>query len=180
MAQWTTWMVAMLCVTVIGSDLYARRVPNVVLLSALCLGAVSISLQGGWQDWPAALTGMLLALLVFFPVYLRGWMGAGDVKLFAVLGFLFGPWALGLIWLVSVPLLLVHGLVAILGRRLLLWARLQPSLAHVPAPCAARLSGVRHSLHNRLQRARGERSGAPYAAHLGTATLVLLLSGRIA
>lgn len=181
MAQWQTWIVAALCIVVTGSDLYARRVPNTALLVALCLGTVALCIPGstGTHGGAAAGAGLAAGLLVFFPLYLLRWMGAGDVKFLATLGFLLGPLALGWIWLVSVPLLLAHMVLARLAQRLSPWLALQPALDMITSPHSP-LAQARDNLHTHLQAARGTRRGAPYAAHLGIATLVLLASGRLA
>src|SRR5690625_850361 len=86
----------LLAALAIGHDLYARRVPNSVLLGTL---AVAVAWQGPvLLGWTAAtqlglIEGSLtlvLALVVMLPFYALGWMGAGDIKLMAVLGFLLG------------------------------------------------------------------------------------------
>lgn len=70
-----------------------RRLPNWLLTAGLAIGAIHGLAQGmlpygvGWSD--GAGTAML-ALLVFWPAYRMGWMGAGDVKLCAVMGWLGG------------------------------------------------------------------------------------------
>lgn len=116
-------LVVLLCLSVAASDLYARRVPNAWLLLALLLGATWLLLQ--WAlgksapPWQAPL-GLLVGLLALFPFYAIGWMGAGDVKLFATLGFLLGPGALLPIWLIGSLLAGIHAFVALAVRHRLL------------------------------------------------------------
>ena len=75
------------------SDLYARRVSNRWLL---CVGMVALGgLLWMWAVRGAPFPGMHLAgavvgLAALLPFYALGWMGAGDVKYFAVLGLLLG------------------------------------------------------------------------------------------
>lgn len=70
-----------------------RRLPNALLLCGFLLGAVHW-LAFGLMPFGCALTEGLLAALfglaLFLPFYAAGWMGAGDVKLLAVIGWLGG------------------------------------------------------------------------------------------
>lgn len=78
---------------VLWSDLRRRRIPNTLLLLLLvpALLAVMINSRGllGVGPW-ASLAGLMVAALLL-PGYAAGQMGAGDVKLAAVLGLLLGP-----------------------------------------------------------------------------------------
>lgn len=70
-----------------------RRLPNALLLGGILLGAVHW-LVYGLLPFGATLSDAGLAalagLLLFLPLYVGGWMGAGDVKLLAVIGWLGG------------------------------------------------------------------------------------------
>ena len=172
MAQWSHSIAALLAVAVIGSDLYARRVPNRALLVALCLGAVVLLVQA-LQGKPAsasALAGLALGLVALLPFHLLGWMGAGDVKFFATLGFLLGPGSLLPIWLVSMCLLACWHLFSLLCRRIA--ANGVSTLAiHLPGSRGQQLLRLNQCVHDRLQAAQQGRQGMPYAAHLGLGAL---------
>ena len=80
-------------------DLRYRRVPNALVLCGLCgellwVGAAFVATEWRlpplWPGWMPALGGFLLAL-PFFLLWQRRIMGAGDVKVIAVLGFVLGP-----------------------------------------------------------------------------------------
>lgn len=79
-----------LAVTVIYYDVRFRRIPNVVVLTALIAGlTLNISLAGA----PGALSsvgGMAVAFVPMFLMHIFGAMGAGDVKLFAAIGAVVG------------------------------------------------------------------------------------------
>ncbi len=68
-----------------------RRIPNWLNLSGVILGLglnlLYFQIHGATQ----ALTGLLLAMAVYFPLYLLRGMGAGDVKLMAAIGSIVGP-----------------------------------------------------------------------------------------
>jgi prepilin peptidase CpaA len=69
-------------------DLRCQRVPNLISLGGLVLGlGLNAWFLGlGAQGLLAALGGVLLTLLIFLPFYATGGMGAGDVKLMAMVG----------------------------------------------------------------------------------------------
>jgi prepilin peptidase CpaA len=72
------------------TDLSKRRIPNVLTLPAVVIGLILGLVGGGWEGLLLAFAGMLVGLgLMFLPYYLGG-MGAGDVKLMAAVGALFG------------------------------------------------------------------------------------------
>jgi prepilin peptidase CpaA len=74
----------------VASDLRSRRIPNSItipgLLAGLAFGALA---QAGVPV--TALLGAGLALLVGFPLFALGGLGAGDVKLFMAVGAFVGP-----------------------------------------------------------------------------------------
>jgi len=74
-------------------DMRRHRVPNLISLGGLVVGlGLNTWLLGvGTQGLLAALLGMLLGLLIFLPFYALGGMGAGDVKLMAMVGAFIDP-----------------------------------------------------------------------------------------
>lgn len=75
-------------------DLLYRRIRNrlVVLLAVLWLAGLGLCLIGGGGRWPDllagaawSLPGVLIVLAVGFPLFQIGQIGAGDIKLMAVL-----------------------------------------------------------------------------------------------
>lgn len=74
------------------SDLRTRRIPNWLVLLLAVSGllfstVVDPLLPGMWNG----LRGLGLGLALWLPLYLLGWLGAGDVKLFAAAGAWLGP-----------------------------------------------------------------------------------------
>ena len=73
------------------TDLYQRRIPNVVTGPTICIALITYCLIGGLDGFLFSLGGLALGFIVFLLPYLMGGMGAGDVKLMsgvgAVLGF---------------------------------------------------------------------------------------------
>lgn len=83
-----TPQVAALIVGVIAcaTDLRAARIPNPLTFAAAGLALVFHVAMPGGAGLQVALLGLLAGLLVFFPFFALGAMGAGDVKLMAALG----------------------------------------------------------------------------------------------
>jgi len=113
-----------------------------------------------------ALAGLLIGLVVLLPGYIFGWMGAGDVKFFAVLGFLLGAKALLPIWIVGSLLGGIHAL-AIVGSRH--WVR------NYGYPLASLQTSINESrLWQQVLAARQGRVGLPYAAYMAMGALLVV------
>lgn len=70
-----------------------RRLPNVWLLAGVLAGGLHCLVFGVTPFGASVGDGLIaatLALLLLLPLYAAGWMGAGDVKLLAVVGWLGG------------------------------------------------------------------------------------------
>lgn len=160
------------------SDFYARRVPNRWLLLALAVGALlhAHAWLAGQAGFPvAALLGLGIGLVALLPFYAIGWMGAGDVKFFAVLGFLLGWRALLPIWIGASLLAGVHALLALSGPHLVAQLATVTPLRLQFCLQNGRTRLSRNGGWQRMQAARQGRHGIPYAAYLAIATLALLL-----
>ena len=152
----------LLCVPIMITDLIARRIPNAWLL---CIGAQA-SVWIVWRAWygePQVLwvhgLGALIGLIVLLPFWWRGVMGAGDVKLFALIGWVAGYPALLPVWCLASVAAGVHALVLLSGR--LKWlARWRERLRTSP-------------VWQRILQWRAGRAGLPYGAYLAVAALVV-------
>lgn len=81
----------LLLVAAIG-DLRNRRIPNRLVLGIAILGlAYSLSARGGISGLGSSAGGIAIGLLCWLPFYVLGWLGAGDVKMFAAAGAWLGP-----------------------------------------------------------------------------------------
>jgi len=149
---------------VVINDLYARRVSNRGLLVASAVALIGLGWQwfGGARGFPAThLLGFALGLLSLLPFYAIGWMGAGDVKYFAVLGLLLGAAPLLPIWIIASLLAGAHAMCVIVGRRL------APRLAGLPlADASGPLTRRLQPVIAQWRQARQGRVGIPYAAYL--------------
>ncbi len=156
---------------VIGHDLYARRVPNSLLLGALAIGVVTqvAALMMSNPVTPSiffALLGMVIGLVAMLPFYAVRWMGAGDVKFFATLGFLLGAKALLPIWIIGSLLCGVHAFAVLALRAAPRWA---------PQVAIWQDSVQTSAWYQRMLEPRQGRQGLPYAAYLGIGTIAQVL-----
>ncbi len=82
-AEWAALAVAGLAGV---TDVRSGRIPNVLTFAAMLAGVIfhAVAPQGG--GLMVGGLGLLAGLLVFFPIFALGAMGAADVKLMAALG----------------------------------------------------------------------------------------------
>ncbi|HIE1098788.1 MULTISPECIES: prepilin peptidase [Stenotrophomonas] len=163
-----------ICLRIAISDLYARRVPNAWLLAA-CALAVPLLIAGQFTTprlpWLSHVCGAALGLVALLPFYAVRWMGAGDVKFFAVLGLLLGMQALLPVWVVASLAAGLHALVVLMSRRLgsMLPIGLQLQVSRASSQWQA------HPALREMQCARQGRRGIPYAAYLAIAAIGWIL-----
>ncbi|MBA5636562.1 prepilin peptidase [Duganella sp. LX20W] len=157
------------------TDLSARRIPNVLVLSGLLLALV-LHLLGGphWAPMTDWLAGALAGFFLFLPLYLARGMAAGDVKLLAMVGAFTGPWGAVLIGLLSC---LIGGLMALAmllynGR----WRALWRNLAALGKPLLLRLLGV--PLQPLPLPPGASVGGMPYGLAVALGTMGYVLWGR--
>lgn len=91
-----------LLVVAAWTDIKAHRIPNWLVLAGILIGLLANGLlpRGlgfnnvyvpGALGWLAALQGFALGFAVMLPLYFLRAMGAGDVKLMAMVGMFLGP-----------------------------------------------------------------------------------------
>lgn len=67
-------------------DFYKGKIPNALVLSGCCYGLVRLLKDGNVINY---IPGILFSIIMFFPFYRIGVIGAGDIKLLSMLGFYF-------------------------------------------------------------------------------------------
>ena len=95
----------------VWSDVHDHRIPNWLVIAVLFTGLVAQVAVNGPMGILLALGGLATGLAFFLPFYIRGGMGAGDVKLMAAAGSMLGP--LGA--LMACALALIAGLVLVIA-----------------------------------------------------------------
>ncbi len=170
-----TYLTALLLgVQVAISDLLARRVSNRTLLAVLAgVAAMQLLQFGSPPSLADCLLGGVIGLATLLPFYAVGWMGAGDVKLFSVIGLLLGSTALLPIWIIASLAAGLHALVAICWPLAAGYAPLPLQRMVLSLQGSGRVTDWRMDLRS----ARRGRQGIPYAAYLGLAMIALVASG---
>lgn len=73
-------------------DVRTRRIPNWVVLLVGATGIAHSAVSDAvWPGVLLAVEGLGIGLACWLPFYIAGWLGAGDVKLFAAAGCWLGP-----------------------------------------------------------------------------------------
>lgn len=90
-----------LLIFAVRHDIISHRIPNQLVLIGVLLGlTLNGVLPEGWGfnndipgglGWLSSLQGVFVGLALFLPIYWLGAMGAGDVKLMAMVGAFVGP-----------------------------------------------------------------------------------------
>ena len=70
-------------------DLTVRRIPNWIIAFGLA-GGLLLNASQGFVQFSHSLLGFIAGIAVFIVPFALGWMGAGDVKYFGVVGALLG------------------------------------------------------------------------------------------
>lgn len=175
-------LVAVLAVAVL-TDLRTRRIPNRLVLAglALALGWHLLGPTGTWTFDPRApgavgvvgwLIGAGVMLCAFFPFYAFRAMGAGDVKLMAVVGAFFGarPGAMAQLAGAALAVMLAGGVLSIV--RMAVAGRSRTVIANVGAVLGIAVPGGagKRSFDPRLESA----DRMPYAVAIGAGVLSYL------
>ena len=84
-------------------DARTNRIPNALVLIGIVFAIPYNGFYPAYHSengWLIALTGMCVGFIAFLPLYLLRAMGAGDVKLMAMVGAFLGPWpaVLAVLW----------------------------------------------------------------------------------
>lgn len=113
----------MLLIGAVFVDLRERRIPNALVLMGLAAGLAMALWAWDITQMLDFLAGVGLGLLAFLPLYLLRWVGAGDVKLLAVIG-----------GFVGFPAVLWVVLFALLAGGMLAWLQIAYVERVLPSP----------------------------------------------
>lgn len=79
-----------LAASVIYNDIRYRRIPNLLVLTALTAGLATNVILHGWTGLKSSLLGFAIGFVPMLLLHIFGAMGAGDVKLFGAVGSILG------------------------------------------------------------------------------------------
>lgn len=151
-------------------DLRSRRIPNLLSLAGILLGMALNVYLSGFEGVLTASAGMLLAFAIGFPLWLAGWLGAGDVKLVAAVGAIVG---LALVLPVLAGIAIAGGVLAALH---LLALRLQKEPVYVYAVSLIFSGRKSESLPvGEAALAIPKKTGMPYAVPVAIGSLATIV-----
>lgn len=79
-------LVIMVVLVSIATDLYRRRIYNVVLFPAVIIALTYRGITSGWTGVEEGLIGLAVGIGILLIPYVAGGVGAGDVKLLGTFG----------------------------------------------------------------------------------------------
>jgi len=97
-------------------DLKTRRLPNWLTLGGCVAGIAANTAVAGFGGLRASALGLGIGFVLYFPLWLLGARGAGDVKLLAAAGALAGPANTAALFLLAAVLGGVSALTLVLAR----------------------------------------------------------------
>lgn len=109
MALFSLLLLSALLAAAVWHDVRARRIPNAIVFAGMLAALAMAALPGG-SGLLSASGGLALGLAFLMPLYVLRLMGAGDVKLLAMVGAFVGA---GHILAVAIATLLVGGVLAL-------------------------------------------------------------------
>jgi prepilin peptidase CpaA len=109
--MWSTILLVILLIICVITDVRKRKIYNVVLFPFLIIALIVHAISGGFHGLSEALLGTAAGLGILLIPYLLGGMGAGDVKLLAVIG---GIKGVSFVLMTSLYMAMAGGIIAIL------------------------------------------------------------------
>jgi prepilin peptidase CpaA len=85
-AMWFDAILILVLLICVVTDLKSRKIYNNVIFPALLVGLFSHMIASGWSGLFFSLNGFLVGFVLLLIPYFMGGMGAGDVKLLALIG----------------------------------------------------------------------------------------------
>jgi len=165
------FIVVLVALLAMYSDLRWRKIPNCLTLPAIALGFVFNFLGNSWNGLIFSFLGLLVGMGLLMLIYLLGGMGGGDVKFMGALGAILGSYSVLNVFLYAT---LVGGsiavVVAIANKRLIdtfkrLWLLLKcVFLFRAPSTGAVLF---KQSLQ------------IPYGVAIGAGAFIYLVAGKI-
>lgn len=156
-----------------GIDMRTRRIPNYLTFTCAAGGLGFQAGVHGWAGLGDGVLGLILGLLLLMLPYLKGGMGAGDVKALAALGAWLGP---GRTFSLFIFVGLSGGLliVAVLWWRGVLWAKVRKAWASL-------VSWIlwREPLLERVSPSGKDSTRIPYGAALALGMAILCWHGPL-
>jgi prepilin peptidase CpaA len=85
-------ILAILLLVAAWLDIKNHRIPNLLVMAGMVAGIFLHARQDGWHGLAFGAAGIAVGLAVLLPFYVMRILGAGDVKLMAMVGGFLGSW----------------------------------------------------------------------------------------
>lgn len=108
--MWSNVLLILLLFICVITDLKERKIYNVVLFPVLFTAWILNVVLGGWDGLIETFIGTIVGLAILIIPYFMGGMGAGDVKLLAVIGAIKGT---NFVLMTGIYMGLIGGIIAI-------------------------------------------------------------------
>lgn len=108
--MWSNFLLVILLLICVITDVKERKIYNAVLFPFLLVAWIVHTVTGGWLGLVESFIGTAVGLSILLIPYLLGGMGAGDVKLLAVIGGLKG---MSFVLMTSLYMALAGGILAL-------------------------------------------------------------------
>jgi prepilin peptidase CpaA len=165
------WLLLIVLAICFITDVRERKIYNKILLPALLLAIVWNMSTAGLQGFGSSLLGMTAGFLLLLIPYLMKGMGAGDVKLLAVIGAMKG---ITFVLMTAVYMAIIGGIIAVL---LIGW-RLIRSKQFITL--FYRSSLMKYGMKLSLIRSHSSKEAMPYGVAIAFGAVVtLFMSGVI-
>jgi prepilin peptidase CpaA len=80
----------LLLLAAVKEDLKSYKIPNRLIVAGLVASLILVSLEQGWTSIFGWIQGILLPVIFLFPLFIIRALGAGDIKLYSVIGGFYG------------------------------------------------------------------------------------------
>lgn len=170
--MWFNILLILVLIICVITDLKSRKIYNKVIFPTLLLAFISHVSLGGWLSLSFALKGFSIGLAILLIPYLMGGMGAGDVKLLALIGALKGS---SFVLYTSIYMAIAGGIIALF--LLILHKKLLHFLKSLPYALNGLKYGIKISMK---EEASLMTSAYPYGVPIALgAILSMLLEGQV-
>jgi prepilin peptidase CpaA len=88
--MWADILLLIVVMACVATDLYRRKIYNVVIFPGMLAALLGHGMMEGWAGLSQSLIGLFAGLGILLIPYLMGGIGAGDVKMLALVGALKG------------------------------------------------------------------------------------------
>ncbi|MBN3523338.1 A24 family peptidase [Paenibacillus apiarius] len=108
---WTAWFCSVMLSAAFITDIFTRKIPNKLTMTACAAAVVGHGIMNGWNGIAFSVAGALSGFGFMLLLFLVRAVGAGDVKLFAAIGAFMG---MQFTWETIIYSILYGGLIAAL------------------------------------------------------------------